>query len=72
MRRGGEQEGSEERVLPFHRGICAHAEHVRVRAVCAMRAARLDKSALASPRATLCASTFLQVIVAAFLKARKR
>jgi len=29
-----------------------------------MRAARLDKSVLACPRATLCASAFLQVVVA--------
>jgi len=64
-RRGGEQEGGEEHVLPFYRGICACAEHVRIRAVPAMRAARLDKSDLACPRTTLCASAFLQVVVAA-------
>jgi len=63
-RRGGEQEREEEHVLPFYRGICACAEHVRVRAVPAMRAACLDKSFLACPCATLCASAFLQVIVA--------
>jgi len=64
-RRTREREHSEEHVLPFYRGICACAEHVRVRAVCAMRAAHLDKSALARPRTTLCASTFLQVVVEA-------
>jgi len=63
-RQGAEQEGGEEHVLPFYRGICACAEHVRVRAVRAKRAACLDKSVLARPRATLCASAFLQVIVA--------
>jgi len=61
---GGEQEGNEEHVLPFYRGICACAEHVHIRAVPAMRAARLDKSVLARPRASLCASAFLQVVVA--------
>ena len=34
-------------------------------AIPAMCAARLDKSVLAHPRATLCASAFLQVVVAA-------
>jgi len=63
-RRGGEQEGSEEHVLPFYRGICACAEHVCIHAVPAMRAARLDKSVLARPRTTLCTSAFLQVVVA--------
>jgi len=62
--RGEEQEREEEHVLPFYRGICACAEHVQVRAVRAIRAARLDKSILARPCATLCASAFLQVIVA--------
>jgi len=51
-------------VLPFYRGICACAEHVRIRAVPAMCAACLDKSVLARPRASLCASAFLQVVVA--------
>jgi len=51
-------------VLPFYRGICACAEHVHVRAVPAMCTACLDKSVLARPRATLCASAFLQVVVA--------
>ena len=51
-------------MLPFYRGICACAEHVHIHAVPAMRAARLDKSVLACPRATLCASAFLQVVVA--------
>jgi len=61
-RRGGEQEreSSEDHVLPFYRGICACTEHVRTCAVCA---ARLDKSALACPCVTLCASAFLQVVV---------
>ena len=53
-------------MLPFYRGICACAERVRVRAVPAMRAACLDKSVLASPRASLCASAFLQVLVMFF------
>ena len=52
--RGREQEGSEENVLAFYRGICTCAGHVHVRAVRAMRAAHLDKSALASP-CLLCA-----------------
>jgi len=51
--RGAEQEGGKERVLPFYRGICACAEHVRILAVPAMRAARLDKSVLARPSTTL-------------------
>jgi len=63
-RRGGEQEGGKDHVLPFYRGICACAEHVRIRAVPAMRAACLDKSVLAHPRATLCTSALLQVVVA--------
>jgi len=63
-RRGGEQEGSEEHVLPFYRGICACAEHVPIRTVPAMHAACLDKSVLARPCAILCASAFLQVILA--------
>jgi len=62
--RGGEQEGGEEHVLPLYRGICACAERLRIRVVPAMRDAHLDKSVLAHPRATLCASAFLQVIVA--------
>ena len=52
-------------MLPFYRGICACAEHVCIHAVPAMRAAHLDKSVFACPRATLCASAFLQVVVAA-------
>jgi len=52
-------------MLPFYRGISACAEHVRIRAVPAMCAALLDKSILARPRPTLCASAFLQVVVAA-------
>jgi len=52
-------------VLPFYRDICACADHVCISAVPAMRAARLDKSVFAHPRATLCASAFLQVVVAA-------
>jgi len=60
---GGEQEGGEEHVLPFYRGICSCAERVRIRAVPAMHAAHLDKSVLAHPRASLCASAFLQVLV---------
>jgi len=63
-RQGGEQEGGEDHVLPFYRGICACAEHVHICAVPAMRAARLNKSILARPCATLCASAFLQVVVA--------
>jgi len=70
--RGGEKEGSEEHVLLFYRGICACAEHVHICAVPAMRAAHLDKSALTHPRATVCESAFLQVIVAVFSEARKR
>jgi len=72
QRRGAGQEkaSSKDHVLPFYRGIHAGAEHVRISAVRAMRAALLDKSALASPRATLCTSAFLQIIV--FSKARKR
>ena len=66
--RGGEQEGGKEHVLPFYRGICTCAEHVCVRAVPAMRAAYLDKSILARPCATLCASAFLQVVVAVFFQ----
>jgi len=71
---GGEEEtkraarrarGQEEHVLPFYRGIFACAEHVCIRAVPAMCVARLDKSVFARPRATLCASAFLQVVVAA-------
>jgi len=62
--RGGEQEAGEEHVLPLYRGICACAEHVHVHAVHAMHAACLDKSALARPHATPCASAFLQVVVA--------
>ena len=50
-------------MLPFYRGICACAEHVRIRAVPAMRAAHLDKSVLARPCASLCASAFLWVVV---------
>jgi len=50
-------------VLPFYRGICACAEHVRIRAVPAKRAAHLDKSVLARPHATLCESASLQVFV---------
>jgi len=61
----GEQEGGEEHVLPFYRGIFACAEHVCIHAVPAMCAACLDKSVFACPRATLCASAFLQVVVAA-------
>jgi len=64
QQRGGEEESKREReehVLPFYRGICACTDHVHVRA---MRAARLDKYVLARSRATLCASTFLQVVVA--------
>jgi len=73
-RRGGEQEreSSEEHMLPFYRGICACAEHVHVRAIRAMHAARLDKSALAHPHITLCTSAFLQVGVVVFSEARKR
>jgi len=52
-------------VLPFCRGICACAEHVRIRAVPTMCAARLDKSVLARPHTYLCTSAFLQVVVAA-------
>jgi len=63
-RLGGEQESGEEHVLPFYMDICACAEHVRIRAVPAMRAARLDKSVLACPHASLCTSAFLQVVVA--------
>jgi len=48
--RARERESSKEHVLPF----CACAEHVRVHAVPAMRAAHLDKSALACPQASLC------------------
>jgi len=62
--RGAEQESGEEHVLPFYRGICACAEHVRIHAVPAMSVARLDKSNLACPRATLCTSAFLQVVLA--------
>ena len=69
---GSKRESCEEHVLTFYRGICACAEHVRVRAVRAMHAARLDKSAFARPRATLCASAFLQVVVAFFSEVRKR
>ena len=71
-RRREERESTQEHVLPFYRGICACAEHVCVRAVHALRAARLDKSTLARPRATLCASPFLQVVVAVFSQTRKR
>jgi len=70
-RRARAREGSEEHVLPFYRGICTCAEHVCIRAVRAMRAARLDKSALASPCTTLYVSAF-QVIVVVFSQARKR
>jgi len=59
-------------VLPFYRGIHAGAEHVHICAVCAMRAACLDKSTLASQRATLRASAFLHIIVAFFSEAKKR
>ena len=55
-------------MLPFYRGICPCTEHVRVHAVRAMRAARLDKSDLASPCTTLPASTFLQFVVVFFRK----
>jgi len=65
-RRARDKESSEEHVLLFYRGICACAEHVPICAFPAIRAVRLDKSALASPRATLCTSAFLQVIVAVF------
>jgi len=60
------RESSEEHVLPFYRAICPCAEHVCVRAVRAIRAACLDKSSLAGPCATLCASAFLQVVVVVF------
>ena len=63
-RRARAQEGGEEHVLAFYRGICTCAEHVCIHAVPAMRAARLDKSVFAHPWATLCASAFLQVVVA--------
>ena len=58
-------------MLPFCRGICSCAENVRVRAVHAIRAARLDKSALARPCATLCASAFLQVVVVCFFRGQE-
>jgi len=58
-RRARGQEGGEEHVLPFYRGICECAEHFCIRAVPAMRAARLDKSVFARPWATLCASAVL-------------
>ena len=59
-------------MLPFYRGICACTGHVRVRAVPAMHAAHLDKSVLARPRATLCTSAFLQVVVAASFQRPER
>ena len=76
---GGEEESKRERparsmccpIIPY-RGICTCAEHVHVRAVHAMRSALLEKSTLASPHATLCASASLQVVVAVFSEARKR
>ena len=55
-------------MLHFYRGICPCA----VRAARAIRAARLDKSSLASLHTSPRASAFLQVIVAVFLKAKKR
>ena len=69
-RRARESERSEEHLLPFYRGIRACTEQMRVHAVRAMHAARLNKSALAC--ATLCASVFLQVVVAVFSEASKR
>jgi len=72
-RRGGEQEreSSQEHVLPFYRGICACTEHVHIRAVQAMRAARLGKSALARPGAAVCTSALLQVVVAVFSRGQE-
>jgi len=73
QQRGGEQEreSSQEHVLPFYRGICACAEHVHIRVVRAMCAARLGKSALARPGAAVCASAFLQVLVAVFFRGQE-
>ena len=71
---GVQQQGSEEerkreeRVLSFYTGICPCA----VRAVRAVCASRLDKSSLAGPCASPCASTFVQVVVSVFSEARKR
>jgi len=65
---GGKQEGSEEHVLSFYRGICPCA----ISPVRAIHAARLDKSTLASLRASPCVSAFLQVVMTIFSEARKR
>jgi len=68
MWRAREQEGSEEHVLSFYRGICSCTVH----AVRVIRAARLDKSSFASPHTSPCTRAFLQIIVALFSEVRKR
>ena len=67
-----EKETSKDHVLPFYGVLCTCTEHVRVCAVCAVHAARLDKSFLAGPQASLLASALLLIVVTFFSEARKR